>query len=311
MEVFDLNGDIPESARGAVAAIGNFDGLHRGHMSLLEVARKRALDAGKKFAVLTFEPHPRRVFRPDDAPFRITPLPVKLRRLAASKADIVFILPFNWETAQLSADDFITKILKEKLGLSDIVIGADFHFGQNRAGNADTLTTSGFHCTTLGLIKDANHAVYSASRVRGLIQAGNMEEATAVLGWPWEIEAIVQKGDQRGRELGFPTANMALGETIHPSYGVYASLVKIEGEETWRMAASNIGIRPMFEAPVALVESYILDFTGDLYGKTLRVRPVHKLRDEAKYDSLEALITAIHKDCDDTRKILMHKSPAV
>lgn len=308
MEVFNFTQSIPEEFKGAVTALGNFDGLHRGHQALLEITRKQALDRGRPFGVLTFEPHPRRLFRPDDAPFRITPLPVKLERLKALKADAVFILDFNWETAKLSADDFIAKILKEKLGLSEIALGADFHFGQNRSGNLVTLQNAGMNCTTVGLVKDANHAVYSATRIRGLLQSGQIEEANALLGWDWEIQAIVEKGDQRGRELGYPTANMALGETIHPSYGIYATLVQIEGEDQWRMAASNIGIRPMFEAPVALIESFLLDYSGDLYGKRLRVRPVRKIRDEAKFNSLEDLIVQMEKDCATAREILLHKT---
>ncbi len=304
MKTYFLSQSVPDEAKAAVTAIGNFDGLHRGHMALLEITRKRALDAGKPFAVLTFEPHPRRLFRPDDAPFRITPLPVKLQRLENSRADIVFVLDFDWETAHLTVDDFIRKILRGKLGLDEIVIGADFHFGRSRSGSIESLQEAGFHCTTLGLVKDASHAVYSATRVRGLLQAGNIREANALLGWNWEIQAKVEKGDQRGRELGYPTANMPLGETIHPAYGIYASLVQIEGETTWRMAASNIGIRPMFEAKVALAETFIFDFDGDLYGKTLRVRPVEKLRDEAKFDSLDALKIQMAKDCEMARNIL-------
>lgn len=307
MKIYSLSQPIPADARGAITAIGNFDGLHRGHQALLEVTRKRALDAGKPFAVLTFEPHPRRLFRPDDAPFRITALPLKLQRLEIAKADIVFVLDFDWETAKHSADDFINQILKKKLGLDEIVIGSDFHFGQNRTGSVETLQAAGLHCTTIGLVKDANHAVYSATRIRGLLQAGQMEEANALLGWQWELQAEVVRGDQRGRELGYPTANMALGETIHPSYGIYATLVQIEGEKEWRMAASNIGIRPMFEAKVALIETFIFDFDGDLYGKTLRVRPVQKLRDEAKFDSLDALKIQMAKDCAAARDLLSNK----
>jgi len=304
MQVFSLSDTIPQEFLGAITAIGNFDGLHRGHMALLEVARKRALDAGKPFAVLTFEPHPRRLFRPDDAPFRITPLDVKLNRLEIAKADVVFVLDFTWDAAHLSADDFINKILKQKLGLQEIVVGNDFHFGQNRSGSIETLEAAGLHCTTLGLVKDATHTVYSATRIRGLLQAGHIEEANALLGWPWEIQAKVCHGDKRGRELGYPTANMALGETIHPAYGIYAAKVQIEGEKEWRMAASNIGIRPMFEAKVALIESFLLDYEGDLYGKTLRVRPVKKIRDEAKFNSLEDLKIQMAKDCETARQIL-------
>ena len=308
MKVYNLSGNIPTEAKGAVTAIGNFDGLHRGHQALLEITRKKALDLGKPFAVLTFEPHPRRLFRPDDAPFRITPLDVKLQRLEAAKADIVFILDFNWETAHLNADDFIQKILKDELGLHDIVIGANFHFGQNRSGSIETLQAAGLNCTSIGLVKDATHTIYSATRIRGLLQCGQISEANALLGWSWEIQAKVENGDRRGRELGYPTANMPLGETLHPAYGIYATLVQIEGEKEWRMAASNIGIRPMFEAKIALIESFLLDFTGDLYGKTLRVRPVAKIRDEAKFDSLDALKTQMAKDCEKARTILKDRN---
>lgn len=306
MRVFDLSQPVPQDARNAVVAIGNFDALHRGHHALLEVARKRALDLGRPFGVLTFEPHPRRLFRPDDAPFRVTPYDVKLQRLQIAKADCVYSLNFTWDIAHLSAEDFIQKILREQLDTTNIVIGADFHFGQNRTGNIEMLQQAGFHCTILDQIKDAQNGIYSATRIRGLIQSGHIDEANALLGWTWEIQGKVQHGDKRGRELGYPTANVPLGDTIHPAYGVYAAQVKIPGEKEWRMAAINIGIRPMFETPTALLEAYILDYSGDLYDQTLRIRPVKKIRDEAKFDSLDALKTQIAKDCDQARKILMH-----
>lgn len=306
MQVYNLTAPVPETAQRAVVAIGNFDAIHRGHHALLEIARKRALDLGRPFGVLTFEPHPRRLFRPDDPPFRITPLAVKLQRLEACKVDCTFVLNFDWDIAKLTATDFMQKILRDKLQTSDLVIGADFHFGQNRSGSIPTLQENGFHCTIIGPVKDAQSAIYSATRIRGLIQAGHIDEANALLGWDWEIQGIVQKGDQRGRELGYPTANVALGETIHPAYGIYATRVKIPGEKDWRMAATNIGIRPMFATPTALVESYILDFNGDLYDQTLRIRPVKKLRDEMKFESLDALKAQMAKDCEETFKILMH-----
>lgn len=306
MQVYNLTAPIPETAQRAVVAIGNFDAIHRGHHALLEIARKRALDLGRPFGVLTFEPHPRRLFRPDDPPFRITPLSVKLQRLEACKVDCTYVLNFDWDIAKLTATDFMQKILRDKLQTSDLVVGADFHFGQNRSGSISTLQENGFHCTIIGPVKDAQSAIYSATRIRGLIQAGHIDEANALLGWDWEIQGIVQKGDQRGRELGYPTANVALGETIHPAYGIYATRVKIPGEKDWRMAATNIGIRPMFAVPTALVESYILDFNGDLYDQTLRIRPVKKLRDEMKFESLDALKVQMAKDCEETFKILMH-----
>ena len=311
MRVFNLSqsgsASLPAEARNAVVAIGNFDALHRGHHALLEIARKRALDLGHPFGVLTFEPHPRRLFRPDDPPFRVTPPALKLQRLDIAKADCVYIIDFTWEIAHLSAEDFMQNILRDQLGTSNLVIGADFHFGANRSGSIETLQASGFHCTIIDQIKDAQNAIYSATRIRGLIQSGHIDEANRLLGWDWEIQGTVSKGDQRGRELGYPTANIPLGETIHPAYGIYAAEVKIEGEKQWRMAAVNIGVRPMFEAKVALVEAYILDYSGHLYDQTLRLRPVAKIRDEARFDSLEALKEQMARDCDECRKILLHK----
>lgn len=234
MRVFDFTSPLPADARNAVVAIGNFDAIHRGHHALLEVARKRALDLGRPFGVLTFEPHPRRLFRPDDAPFRVTPYAAKLQRLEIAKADCVYALNFTWDIAHLSAEDFIQKILHDQLGTNNLVIGADFHFGQNRTGTIEMLQNAGFHCTILDQIKDAQNGIYSASRIRGLIQSGHIDEANALLGWNWEIQGQVQHGDKRGRELGYPTANVPLGDTIHPAYGVYAAQVKIQGEKEWR-----------------------------------------------------------------------------
>ena len=151
---------------------------------------------------------------------------------------------------------------------------------------------------------DGHHGVVSATRIRGLIQGGHIAEANQLLGWPWEIRGIVQKGDQRGRELGYPTANVPLGETIHPSYGVYATWVQIEGEAQWHKAATNIGVRPMFEVSTALVEAHLLDYTGDLYGKNLRIQPIRKIRDEMKFSDLGGLVKKIEQDCEAVRILL-------
>lgn len=218
--------------------------------------------------------------------------------------DIIFCLPFTWDVASQPADQFIATILKEKLAPDTVVIGEDFHFGHNRGGNKQTMGDAGLNVVSIPLKTDSAHGIISATRIRGLIQSGHIDEANSLLGWSWVIEGKVRKGDQRGRELGYPTANIPLGETIHPAYGVYATWVKIEGETDWRMAATNIGIRPMFEVETALIEAHILDFSGDLYGKTILTRPVAKLRGEEKFDSLEALIAQIEKDCNACREIL-------
>lgn len=284
-----------------VVAVGNFDAVHLGHRTLIDEAARLAKAQGKKLGVLTLEPHPRRLFRPDDPPFRITPLAAKARLLAELGVDTLYVLPFDWATAERPAPMFAETIMKEQIDPAAIVIGDDFHFGHNRSGNKATIEAAGITCHEIALRTDPQHGTISATRIRGLIQSGHIDEANSLLGWEWTIDGMVERGDQRGRELGYPTANMPLGETIHPSYGVYAALVEIEGDGVWRAAATNIGIRPMFEAKVALVEAHILDFNGDLYGKAVRVKPLVKIRDEQKFSSLDDLIAAIERDCKATR----------
>lgn len=304
MQVITDLKDIPEAATGAVLAVGNFDGVHCGHRALIAKAREIAQKEKRKLAVLTFEPHPRKLFRPDDPPFRITPFDVKARRLAACGVDILFCLTFDWDFASQSAETFIDRVLEKGLKPARIVVGADFCFGQLRKGTPETLKQAGFALDILEKIHDDDGDIFSSSAIRAALRKGDIEKANALLGWEWEMEGIVVKGDQRGRELGYPTANVRLGETIHPAYGIYATLVNIEGEPQWRAAATNIGIRPMFEVPVGQIEAHILDYSGDIYGRTLRIRPVRRLRGEARFDSLEALIAQIDEDCRNTRALL-------
>ena len=303
MLTFDLSEPVPTTAQNAVIVIGNFDAVHIGHQMLISAAKDFAASENLKCAVLTFEPHPRRVFRADDPPFRVTPLPVKLERFDAQGVDQVYVCPFNWEIAALSAQDFIQTILKNKLSPAHIFIGEDFHFGQHRAGNAETLKAAGLKVTTVPLKGDTHRSVISASRIRAAIQEGHIEEANSFLGWDWFIEGTVEHGNKRGREIGYPTANVQLSETIHPSYGIYATMVQIEGEDVWRPAATNIGIRPMFEVKTGLVEAFIFDYQGDLYDKTVRVKPLRKIRDEMKFNSLDELIVQMDKDCAGIREI--------
>lgn len=303
MNVYTDHRALPAATRGSIMAIGNFDGVHRGHQALLARARALADAQDAALSVMTFEPHPRRLFRPDDPPFRITPPAVKRRRLAPCGVDHLLSLNFNWDFASQSAAHFIEHVIRPAQP-AHIVVGSDFAFGQLRQGTAQTLRDADFAITILDKIADEGDAPLSSSRIRDHLQRGEIAEANAMLGWEWEIEGIVVKGDQRGRTIGFPTANVPLGDTLHPAYGIYATWAQVEGETQWRPAATNIGIRPMFELKVGQVEAYILDFTGDLYGKTLRIKPVQKLRGEAKFDSLDALIAQIEKDCAQVRAVL-------
>lgn len=304
MKVENLTAGKACAQTGAVVAIGNLDGVHLGHKALLEAAYTRARQQNKSFGVLTFDPHPRRLFRPDDPPFLITPGDLKLDRLRENSVDVVYIAAFTSAFAHLSADDFVQKILMESLGTQDVVIGFDFHFGHERTGDHATLTRAGLNVTRVALLHDAQDLPYSASRVRQAIAMGHMDDANALLGWNFEIRGIVIHGDKRGRTLGYPTANMTLGDSVRPAYGVYAARVQIMGENIWHKAAINIGIRPMFATHEALLEAHLLDFSGDLYGRTLRVQPVKYLRSEMKFDGVDALKEQMARDCAQARQLL-------
>lgn len=304
MKTIAAYANVSAESRGAVVAIGNFDGVHRGHQALLERAKALASEKGAPFGVLTFEPHPKKLFRPDEPPERITPHDIKSWRLEQSRADILYSLTFDWDFASLSAQDFIDKILIAGLGVSHVVVGYDFRFGQLRKGGAADIRAAGIDVTEIPEQAGAGGQAYSSSRIREALRRGDIDAANAILGWDWEICGVVVKGDRRGHDLGYPTANFGLGETLHPAYGVYAALVQVEGEQEWRGAAINIGIRPMFEIPQAQVESHIFDFNSDIYGRVLRVRPIRRLRSEAKFNSLDELKDQMARDCQQAREIL-------
>ena len=305
MTYYETYENLPEEVRGAVIVIGNFDGVHLGHRALLERARSLAKKQGKKVGVLTFEPHPRELFRADEPFRRITPKDLKVELLHRYGADVVFSLPFDWNFASQPPQDFVQQILIDGLAASHIVIGYNFQFGQLRKGGIDTIRDAGLDVTVIKKVSGSKATgEISSSHIRKRLQDGQIEEARAILGWPWEIRGEIIYGDQRGRELGYPTANMGMGDAVHPAYGVYACRAKIEGEKYWYHGAANIGIRPMFKVDSALVETYIFDFDRDIYGKTLRVQPVKRLRGEAKFDSLKELVSQIGDDCIEARNIL-------
>lgn len=304
MNIFERYKDLPEEALGGVLVIGNFDGVHKGHQTLLARAADLAKDKGTHVSVLTFEPHPRRLFRPDDPPFRITPAALKADRLAACGVTNLFGIGFDWDFASQSAQTFIKDVLLEGIAPVHVVVGYDFRFGQMRKGEPKDIEAAGLALTVVDEVADEGGAEISSSMVRKALRYGDVDKANDILGWNWEVRGAVIKGDQRGRELGYPTANFPLDEIVHPAYGVYAARVQIEGEEGWRLAAINIGIKPMFEVEHADMECHILDFSEDIYGKTIRVQPVKFLRGEAKFNSVEELITQMDADCKQAREIL-------
>ncbi len=303
MQLFETYENIKADTQGCVLVIGNFDGVHRGHRALIECAKTLAARDGLLVGVLTFEPHPRALFRPDEPAFRITSSAIKARRLQEEGVDMLFSLPFDWDFASQAAEGFVQNILLNGLKPAHVIVGYDFRFGQMRKGDPGTIKAAGLPVTIIDEIGDEG-GKYSSSTIRQHLCHGHIDKANDLLGWDWFIEGRVEQGDQRGRDIGYPTANFPLGDSIHPAYGVYAARVQIEGEDEWRAAAINIGIRPMFEIPEAQMEAYILDFDQDIYGKILRVQPVEFLRGEAKFDSLEELIAQMDKDCAKAREIL-------
>lgn len=305
MKIYNTLDDIPEEAKDTVVAIGNFDGVHRGHQELLKAAYNIAKESNKQLGVLTFEPHPRRLFQPDQPPGRLTPATIKAQQLESQNVDILFSIPFDWPFASQSAEDFVQNVLVDGIGTNHVVLGYDFRFGQLRKGSAETIKQAGLNVKTIDPITDDKNETISSSRIRQLLRSGNIKEANELLGWNWEIQGTIFRGDRRGHELGYPTANLLLNDTLHPAYGIYACKVQIEGEEEWLNAATNIGIRPMFEVPEGQVEAHILDFPDrDLYDKILRVRPIERIRSEAKFNSVEDLVTQMEKDCAQAKKIL-------
>ncbi|MCC7304658.1 MAG: bifunctional riboflavin kinase/FAD synthetase [Alphaproteobacteria bacterium] len=301
MEIFSsfLNGP-----RGAVIVIGNFDGVHRGHQFILQKAKAIAAEKARPPGVLTFEPHPRKLFRPDEPPGRLTPPDVKAWRLEEAGVEILYSIPFDWDFASRSAENFIEEVLKKGLDAAHVVVGHDFRFGQMRKGEPGDIEKAGIPVTVIDEVKDGEGVLFSSSAVREYLRRGEIDKANAMLGWEWEMRGEIVRGDRRGRALGYPTANMGLGETIHPAYGVYAARVNVEGEKEWYGAAVNIGIRPMFEVPEAQVESFIFDFDREIYGKILRVQPVQRLRSEAKFESVTELKNQMAEDCAEAVKIL-------
>ena len=296
---------LPEDARGATIALGNFDGVHLGHAHLLRAAHAARPDA--KLAVLTFEPHPRELFRPDDPPFRLTLSPERAEALAANHVSLLYELPFDAEFSRMTAEQFVAEVLDRGLGARHLTSGADFAFGHRRGGNTGFLATRaealGIGMTTVPALADAQGPL-SSTRIRRALQDGYPERATAELGRPWTIRGEVAQGDQRGRTIGFPTANIQLGRHLEPARGVYAVTVRLP-DGSLKAGAANIGRRPTVNAgPESRLEVNIFDFSGDLYGQELAVALHAYLRPEQKFSGLEELKARIAVDAAQARQML-------
>ncbi|MGE7371327.1 bifunctional riboflavin kinase/FAD synthetase [Neorhizobium sp. NPDC001467] len=304
---------LPEALKGGVVAIGNFDGVHRGHRSVLERALALASERGVPALVLTFEPHPRTVFRPDQPVCRLTAAPLKARILESMGFSAVIEYPFDRDFAGRSAEEFIQTILIDWLGASAVVTGFDFHFGKGREGGPAFLMASGerhgFAVSLVDAFRDENAEVVSSSRIRELIAQGDMVGAAGLLGYRYTVEAEVIDGQKLGRQIGYPTANMALPGEAELRNGIYAVRFRRPDGELYDGVASY-GYRPtVTEDGAALLETYLFDFSGDLYGETCAVSFFGFLRDEQKFDGLEPLIAQIRRDEEEARALLAGVQP--
>lgn len=304
MAVFAEYRGLPQSARGASIALGNFDGLHAGHQAVMEAAR---IAGHGKFSVATFEPPPRAYFRPGDPPFRIFRPERRNAAILAAGASTVFELPFNGEMAAMTDEGFVRSVLVDGLGASHISVGFDFRFGRGRMGHAQRLSSLGralgFGVTIVEEV-EGRGAKASSTAIRQALMAGEPDLAAEMLGSPWTADGTVESGEQNGRKLGFPTANLQLGELIHPRHGVYAVRARIEGEADWRAGVANFGRTPTTGLRDPLLETHIFDFKGDIYGKRLEVQLVAYLRPEKRFDSLDLMVAQMHIDSAEARAIL-------
>jgi riboflavin kinase/FMN adenylyltransferase len=296
---------VPEAARGGTVALGNFDGVHRGHRAVLAAAH--AARPELDLAVLTFEPHPREHFRPDDPPFRLTLLAEKCAALAAAGVRTVHALPFDATLAAMDAESFVAEVLHRRLGARHLACGHDFAFGHRKRGDtaflAEAAERLGIGLSVVPALSDAEGPI-SATRIRRLLQDGYPERAATLLGRPWAIEGEVVHGDKLGRVLGWPTANMWIGRHLEPARGVYAVRARLPGGRLVPGVA-NIGRRPTLGGdPETRLETHLFDFDGDLYGQEIAVELLHYQRADLSFDGLEALTAAIAADAAEARRLL-------
>ena len=304
---------LPDGLQGGVVAIGNFDGVHRGHRSVLERALALADDRGVPALVLTFEPHPRTIFQPDRPVYRLTPAPLRARLLAAMGFRSVIEYPFDTVFSQRSADEFVRSILVDWLRANAVVTGFDFHFGRGREGGPAFLIAAGerygFDVTLVDAFRDENADVISSSRIRAVLAEGDVAAAAGLLGYRYTVEAEVINGEKLGRTLGYPTANMALPPETELKPGIYAVRFRT-GDGTLHDGVASYGRRPtVTENGVPLLETYLFDFSGDLYGQACSVSFFGHLRDELKFDGLEPLVEQIKRDEEEARALLSGVRP--
>jgi len=312
MQRLDGGSAVPDALRGGIVALGNFDGFHKGHQAVVGRAVSRARSEERPALVATFDPHPVRFFKPDTPPFRLTTLNQRERLFAQAGAHAMLVFHFGPELAQVTAPDFVTDYLVSRIGAAGVVTGEDFTFGKGRGGDVEVLKMLGqANRLSVGAVAPVaeDGEPVSSSRIREALEAGDCETAARLLTRPFAIEGVVEHGDKRGRELGYPTANIALGPYLRPRFGVYAVRGRLAGGRLLDGVA-NLGTRPMFDPPKELLEPWFFDFDGDLYGETVEVELISFIRDEAAFDDLDALKARIAADADEARRRLA-AAPAV
>ena len=299
--------DLPASQKGAAVAVGAFDGVHQGHQAVIASARAAAERLGVPLGVVSFDPHPRRLFQPEAAPFRLMTADQMARALAPLGVDHLYLIPFDAEMAGMSDEEFARRVLSEGLGIAHAAVGFDFTYGRGRTGSPEGLRRhgqeQGFSVSVTNRIDDASGLKLSSSAVREALKAGDMDRAAAILGRPFAIQGEVIHGDKRGRTIGVPTANIAMGDYMRPAYGVYATRTRLPDGRVIDGVA-NLGVRPMFEIEQPLLEVWLFDFDESLYGQTVETELVAFLRDEMKFDGLDALKVQIEADAKAARTVL-------
>lgn len=302
---------LPQDLRGAVIAIGNFDGVHRGHQQLLAETEAEARRRNTHWGLVTFEPHPRTFFRPAEPAFRLTPLPLKARLVTVLGASFTAVLAFDAALAAMSPEDFVRKELSERLGVAHVVTGYDFHFGHGRRGTPETMRELGrqlgFGVTVIDQVTDDDgFAPFSSSAIRDSLRHGHVSEAARQLGYWWTVMGEVVKGDQRGRAIGFPTLNIVLPDGAEPFQGIYAVRVRdgaAKNAPRWK-GAGYFGRRPTFASEKTFLEVFLFGFSGDLYGKTLLVEFIDLIRPDRRFDTVEDLVVQMKLDCAEAERRL-------
>ncbi len=297
---------VPDTMRGGIVALGNFDGFHLGHQAVVGEAIGWARAEGRPAIVATFDPHPVRHFAPQTPPFRLTTLDQRQELFGAAGADAMLVIHFGADVAGMTALEWIEQGLVGHLGAVGVVTGEDFTFGKGRSGNAQVLREEGprfgLRARAVGPVTLEGEVV-SSSRIREALKAGDCETATRLLTRPFAMRGTVQHGDKLGRTINFPTANLDIGMYLRPRYGIYAVTGRLPDGSVLKGAA-NLGIRPTFDPPKELLEPHFFDFSGDLYGQEIEVAFHHFLRPEARFDGLDALVAQMERDCDQARALL-------